>query len=50
VTSWLDNDGTKVEESIAEGVFGMHSFDDLTAFCIEKVSPKHRVWVGGKDD
>jgi hypothetical protein len=39
-----------VEESIAEGAFGMHSFDDMTAFCIEKDSLKHRVWVGGKDD
>jgi hypothetical protein len=28
----------------------MHSFDDLTAFCIEKDSLKHRVRVGGKDD
>jgi hypothetical protein len=39
-----------VEESIAEVAFGMHSFDDLTAFCIEKDSLKHRVWVGGEDD
>jgi hypothetical protein len=39
-----------VEESLAEGTFGIHPFDDLTAFCIEKESLKHRVWVGGKDD
>jgi hypothetical protein len=32
-----DNDWTNVEESIAEGAFGMHSFDDLTAFCIKKI-------------
>jgi hypothetical protein len=39
-----------MEESIAEGAFDMHSFDDLTSFCIEKDSLKHRVWVGGKGD
>jgi hypothetical protein len=39
-----------VEESLAEGTFGIHPIDDLTAFCIEKESLKHRVWVGGKDD
>jgi hypothetical protein len=39
-----------VEESIAEGAFGMHSFDAMTAFCIEKDSLKHRVRLGGKDD
>jgi hypothetical protein len=38
-----------VEESLAEGAFGMHSFDDLTAFCIKK-SYWNIVWVGGKDD
>jgi hypothetical protein len=36
LTSRPDNDGTNVEESLAEGAFGMHSFDDLTAFCIKK--------------
>jgi hypothetical protein len=37
LTSRPDNDGTNVEESIAEGAFGMHSFDDLTAFYIKKI-------------
>jgi hypothetical protein len=36
LTSRPDNDGTNVEESLAEGTFGIHPFDDLTAFCIEK--------------
>jgi hypothetical protein len=39
-----------VEESLAEGTFGIHPFDDVTTFCIEKESLKHKMWVGGKDD
>jgi hypothetical protein len=50
LTSRPDNDGTNVEESLAEGTFGIHPFDDLTAFCIRKESLKNRVWVGSKDD
>jgi hypothetical protein len=45
-----DNNGTNVEESLAVGTFGIHPFDDLSAFCIEKESLKHKMWVGGKDD
>jgi hypothetical protein len=50
LTSRPDNNATNVEESLAEGMFGIHPFDDLTAFCIEKESLKHKMWVGGKDD
>jgi hypothetical protein len=39
-----------VEDSLAEGTFGIHPFGDLTTFYIEKESLKHKMWVGGKDD
>jgi hypothetical protein len=49
LTSRPDNNCTNVEEYLAEGKFGIHPFDDLTAFYIEKESLKHKMWVSGND-
>ncbi|CAL4886810.1 unnamed protein product [Urochloa decumbens] len=43
-------DGTKVEESISEGYFGLHDISQGSSFCVHNESLKHGPWIGGKDD
>ncbi|CAL4886802.1 unnamed protein product [Urochloa decumbens] len=50
LTSRPDLDGTRVEETLGEGAFGLHDISQGSSFCVYNESLKHGSWVGGKDD
>ncbi|CAL4951600.1 unnamed protein product [Urochloa decumbens] len=50
LTSRPDHDGSRVENTIEEGTFGLHDVVRRGSFCVHSRFLYNKIWVGGKDD